>query len=322
LERVQVELRFSVPSRVHFGLLQMSGRYSTVNMGVGGALTRPCWILEATASRRNEITSEFELDDDLRSSAVVVMDRLAERLGERMRVSVVEAVPAHAGLGSKTSLLCGLTAAACELAGTSEKWLEYRYLTGRGGTSGIGINTSASGGIILDSGHVENDEQRLFAPSRLRAGRPIPEVVSRWPAADWPMLVVTPREASRFHGVVENNLLRDATPLPAGEVERNAAVVLYELLPALALGSYGMFTRAVSELQHVGLKRRQWEAQSPLVRRTRERLLALGADCVALSSMGPSMLVLTTSPLEIDTALGDTCDVLTTSFKDSGIEVV
>ena len=317
-----MELCLSVPSRVHFGLLQMSGRYSTVNMGVGGALTWPRWILEVAESRRDEISSEVDLDDDIRVSAVGVMDRLAERLGGRMRVNVVEAVPAHAGLGSKTSFLCGLTAAACELSGTAEKWPDYRHLTGRGGTSGIGINTSASGGIILDSGHAESGGQRLFAPSRVRAGRPIPEVVTRWSAADWPMLVVTPRGATRFHGVAENDLLRDFTPLPADEVERNAAVVLYELAPGLTLGSYEMVAHAVSELQDVGLKRRQWEVQSPLVRRTRERLLALGADCVALSSMGPSMLVLTTSPHEVGEAVGDTCDVLMTSFKDTGIELV
>lgn len=315
----------SAPARVHFGLLQMSDGYPTLNMGVGAALSWPRWTIRARLAERNAIGAGsplVRLDEDVLLAAEEVLDRLTERFaGQRMEISVVDAIPAHVGLGSKTSLLCGLTAAGCGLADTWPNWTHHRDLTGRGGTSGIGINVSALGGVILDSGHEEPDERPYFAPSRLRAGRPIPRVAARWKAAAWPWLIVTPLDARQFHGQVENELLDGVTPIPTSEVEKIAAVVLYELIPGFATGAYHRVAGAISTLQGFGLKKRQWAVQSGSVPRVRDRLLALGADCVALSSTGPSLLVLAPDPRRMVEALRrfDDCTVEATSFLNHGI---
>lgn len=93
--------------------------------------------------------------------------------------SIQEMPPQHCGLGSKTSLLLSVVKLAFIINDIPVTPEEIVYFSGRGGTSGIGINTFFSGGIITDSGHDE-DSPRNFAPSSSRSqNEKKPKIISK-----------------------------------------------------------------------------------------------------------------------------------------------
>ena len=160
------------PSRLHFGLLQLSAEFTTLNMGIGACTSRPRWVLSLRRSSKNDMSVRSScpvLADDILQSATNVLDRLTGELdGNCFALEIMEGVPSHKGLGSKTSLLCGIIAGAISLDGRAEEWPTYLPLSKRGGTSGIGYNTAVRGGFLLDSGHFESPGNRIAGPSRAR----------------------------------------------------------------------------------------------------------------------------------------------------------
>jgi beta-ribofuranosylaminobenzene 5'-phosphate synthase len=83
-------------------------------------------------------------------------------------LTILESPPTHVGLGSKTSVSLACIEAACLTLGRQPTPIELISMTGRGGTSGIGINTYFSGGVIADDGH-RMETGAKFYPSSMRA---------------------------------------------------------------------------------------------------------------------------------------------------------
>jgi beta-ribofuranosylaminobenzene 5'-phosphate synthase len=316
------------PSRIHLGLLQLSAAaHPTINMGLGAALTHPRWILDATIASPGGLRvnrQPFAMADDVVEAAETLLAVLADLFGRSgFQVRVVEGVPAHRGLGSKTSLLCGILAAAAALTGRRGEWPRHRPLTRRGGTSGIGINAAVQGGVILDAGHSEAPGDRTLGPSRQRVGRPIPVVAARWEIRRRPFLLAIPKDGGHLHGQQEVDLFRANTPLPQAEVADLAALVLYSLVPALANQDASSVFRALELMQRLGMKSREWNAQPARVHSLRRAFLEAGASCVALSSMGPALAVFASDPAAVGARVGwlRDCQVLMTSVRNKGVVV-
>jgi len=294
-------------------------------MGFGASITRPRWILKASVAVQNAIHVEPEpvqLADDVMEAANVLLNTLANVLEQPgFSVTILESVPSHRGLGAKSSLLCGITAATVAVVGAPMGWPAYRSLTRRGGTSGIGINTSVHGGAILDSGHLELGSNKHIGPSSLRAGSPIPNVVARWELRKWPFLLVFPPESSELYGRREIALFRSSSPVSLSETRELAADVLYRLLPALTAGDHTRTHEALEYMQHLALKLREWDAQPKSARDFRDTLRNAGAECVALSSMGPAMAVFGRDLTAMLKALPSAWRSRTTvsSFRNTGV---
>ncbi|MBY8878987.1 beta-ribofuranosylaminobenzene 5'-phosphate synthase family protein [Actinacidiphila acidipaludis] len=298
------------PSRVHFGLLQLSRAHPTINMGLGAALSFPRWMLRASRAERHHLVfgdSSLGVTADVRFAAREFLTRIGRKTEVRgIRIDVLESVPSHVGLGSKTSLLCGIAAAVAELtasAASGGTWIGYRRHTLRGGASGIGINTAVRGGVVMDSGHQEGTDAPDFGSSRHRGGRTVPRIAARWELRGRPLLLALAEGVTGPSGDAEQAIFDAATPLPSREADRLASLVLYRLIPALATGSWDLLADGLNRMQELGLKAREWQAQPPRVHALRQALLDAGADCVVLSSMGPALLALSSDPLRLQQRL-------------------
>jgi beta-ribofuranosylaminobenzene 5'-phosphate synthase len=244
--------------------------------------------------------------------------------GPVLQVAVRESIEPHVGLGAKTSLLCGVLAGACRLIDHTIDWWTMRRLTGRGGTSGVGINVAAVGGVVLDAGHREQCGPGCAAPSSYRQGRPVPPIAGRWTSPPWPVLIVRPQGSGRLFGSRERAVFHEHVPLAGDDVDAAAGVLVYELLPALARSARTDFAAALERLQRYGFKSAEWQHQPPKVNRLRRTTLEVGGECAALSSMGPTMAVLAADPDNVaDRLLMDdpTTQVHITRASDRGVEV-
>jgi beta-ribofuranosylaminobenzene 5'-phosphate synthase len=286
-------VRVMAPGRLHLGLLQLATGHPFMNVGVGMSIDGPLWdllvtVLDADAPHHHLVG----FDAEARQAAEAVLDELALRLGTpRFDVRVRSAIEPHVGLGAKTALLCGLVAGAVQLSDTDVNWCDLREVTGRGGTSGIGINVAVTGGLIIDAGHHERCAPGSAAPSSARAGAAIAPVAARWTLPPWPLLLVRPEGPGRLFGATERAVFDRTTPVPTEQADAAAGIVLYDVLPAVARHDYDGFSDGLERLQHTAFKAAEWEAQPQHVHSMRDLVFECGGTCAALSSMGPTVAV-------------------------------
>ncbi|KPM56584.1 hypothetical protein CcI49_00590 [Frankia sp. CcI49] len=310
------------PTRIHFGLLQMSRTYATAYMGLGGALSEPSWSLRIAAS------SAGDRFDDLPVELVDYARRVCRALRALtdfppVSVRARKTVPPHVGLGAKTSFGCALLAGLVEFLALPGGWPRYRHVLGRGGASGIGIHSAVSGGMILDAGHILRPGDTLL-PSSARPGETPPPVVARWDVGFLPPVVVArPSGLQGLHGPAEHAFFRERLPLPEAEVREVAAVALYELVPALTRQDARAFADGLTHLQGVGFKQAEWELQPDPVLALRAAATSHGATAVALSSLGPTLVVFADDPHRLADSLRtlDNVEASVSSFAAHGARV-
>ena len=305
-------VRVEAPARLHMGMLDVSGQGPRGFGGLGVAVSRPAVVVEASTS--DELTAEGP--DAERALAVAQRCRDALGLETGAHVRVLEAIPAHAGLGSGTKLALAVTAALCALAGQSPDPATMARTAGRGARSAVGLWTFALGGSVVEGG------------VRPGVAQPAPLLMRHAMPDEWGCVLVIPAAEPGLSGGAEESAFADLRPDPDRSAEI-AQVVLTALLPALVERDLVEFGAALSRVQRlVGdafapVQGGTFHPQAaPLV----DALLRLGAAGAGQSSWGPAVYGLVGSERQgrevvrgLELAAGGRAEVV--RFENSGARV-
>lgn len=216
-------------------------------------------------------------------------------------VSFDQTIPEHVGLGSKTASLMALARAVSSHFGLGLGYVELARLVRRGGTSGVGIHASELGGIVVDDGHEYPNEKCSFVPSSASAAFP-PSLVVSSAAPEGCEIVHVRLDGVGLSGADEQLFFSKHCPIPESETRRLLEVVETGLMPSIESGCLREINDSLRLLQDLGLKAREWAAQEPETKRLRERWdslsgrRALAIPPLCLSSMGPTVFILTDEP--------------------------
>ena len=268
------------PARLHLGFVDLHGGlgrcFGSLGLTLDGLATR-------LRLRRAEVTEVHGLQS---ARAAACLARLREALGIRSSaaVRVVEAIPAHSGLGSGTQMALAVGAALSEALGLGLSARETAHILDRGARSGIGIGAFELGGFILDGGRGATE-----AP---------PPLVSRLPfPSPWRILLIFDHAARGLHGPAEAAAFRDLPPIPEERAAHLARLTLMQILPALAEADLEPFGAALSEMQRVigdhFAPTQGGRYASPRVAAALAFLEAQGAGCIGQSSWGPTGFAIT-----------------------------
>ncbi len=269
-------------SRLHFGLFQ-AGAVSSGQRRFGGAgmmIDRPGLRLRLTPS--SSWSADGPLGERALSFAHHCLQGLQRDRGVSLgphHLSVVEAAPEHAGLGTGTQLgmaVAGLLAHAAGLSGLTVA--ELSALAGRGRRSGLGVHGFECGGFLVDGGRRDQDQ---LAPLIARMDVP----------AGWRILVLLSPGGRDWYGHREQAAFEQLDD--EGFVDRLCRLVLLGLLPALAERDVEGFGEALYELNFLAgeaFARVQGGCYAgPYVASLVAGLRALGVKGVGQSSWGPSV---------------------------------
>jgi beta-ribofuranosylaminobenzene 5'-phosphate synthase len=218
-------------ARLHFGFLDPSGRGSRPFGSFGLSLDRP----------RTRITLKhapsFAVNGPEAERAVRYLRKVASSCGvaQAYALTVEEAIPPHAGLGSGTQLALAVGSAFAALEGIAFSPQEIAARLGRGARSGIGIATFDEGGVVLDSGPING------APPKLVCRLPFPP--------DWRVLLIFDPETSGLAGDSEIDAFDQLPDFPPSEIAELHRRVTQGALPALAEGDFAGFCNHVGHLQ-------------------------------------------------------------------------
>jgi beta-RFAP synthase len=268
-------VRVEAPARLHLGMLDASGAGARRFGGLGVAVSRPAVVVEASES------GEFTVEGPDAQRALAVAQRCRDALGDvpGARVRVLEAIPAHMGLGSGTKLALAVTAALAALAGASPDPPTMAHIAGRSARSAVGLWTFALGGLVVEGGR----RRGLEEPAPLLVRQAMPDA--------WRCVLAVPAAQAGLSGNAEEAAFAGLPPDP-DRAAVIAQVVLTALLPALVERDLDEFGAALSRLQRLvgdAFAPVQGGTFHPRAAPLVDALLRLGAAGAGQSSWGPAV---------------------------------
>jgi beta-RFAP synthase len=283
-------IRIRTASRLHFGLLSLSGAASIRWPGAEGIARRfgGVGLMIEPPGLEVAVTpaSAWSADGPLAERALAFARRFARTMPAGalapQHLRIHGAPPEHSGFGTGTQLALAVARALTVIAGeeaTDVALLAQRME--RGARSALGIHGLEAGGFLVDAGKAENE-----GVSPLMARVPFPE--------RWCIAVFLPPVGPGWHSQVEQRAFHQLarTPDDLGRTGALCRLVLSGMLPALAQRDLAAFGEALYDFN-----RRVGEAFAPvqggvyahpliaeLIARLRER----GITGVGQSSWGPA----------------------------------
>ena len=264
-----------------------------INGGIGFAIEGPHALVVAKAAscimvedHRRWPMGTVELGQ-LRTAIVDLGDRLGVLGGATIRIE--GEMRTHVGMGSATAIrLAALEAFAL----ANGKKLDRAVLlesSGRGGTSGVGVNSYFEGGLICDLGRKGNDR---FAPSSQSGATPPALALPSIRMPDWPILLCLPNNLQPKTQAEEIDFFARTAPIPSSSSHEASYVALFELYAAAAEGDFAAFCRGVERMQLSAWKRAERVEYGDSLAIINKALLDAGARCVGMSSLGPLLFCL------------------------------
>jgi beta-ribofuranosylaminobenzene 5'-phosphate synthase len=268
-------VRVEAPARLHMGMLDAAGGGTRRFGGLGVALSRPAAVVEASPS--DDVTAEGP--DSERALAVARRCREALGLSRGARIRVLEAIPAHVGLGSGTKLALAVTAALTALAGQTLEPPALARAAGRGARSAVGLWTFVLGGLVVEGGVRPGVER----PAPLLARHAIPD--------EWRCVLAIPHADPGLSGGEEEEAFAQLRPDP-DRAALIAQLALTSLLPGLAEADVTEFGAALTRIQRLvgeSFASVQGGVFHPHAAPVVDALLRLGAAGAGQSSWGPAV---------------------------------
>jgi beta-ribofuranosylaminobenzene 5'-phosphate synthase len=269
-------VRVEAPARLHMGMLDIAGGGARRFGGLGVALSRPAAVVEASPSG-DEVSAEGPNAE--RALAVAQRCREALGLAGGARVRVLEAIPAHVGLGSGTKLALAVTAALAALAGQTPEPRAIARAAGRGARSAVGLWTFVLGGLVVEGGVLPDVER----PAPLLARHAMPD--------EWRCVLAIPDAEPGISGREEEEAFARLRP-DSDRAALIAQLVLTSLLPGLAEGDLTEFGAALTRVQRLvgeSFASVQGGVFHPRAGPLVDALLRLGAAGAGQSSWGPAV---------------------------------
>lgn len=241
-----------------------------------------------------QIAKSKNLVIDAKSSKNVtkIVENLVEsfNLSTGFSIEILQAIPAHAGLGSGTQLALAIGAGLNHLFGLNLTIAQIAKAAARGKRSGIGIGAFVQGGFIVDSGKNTNKD-----------GDEVPTITARYAFPNsWRILLVLNSAHKGVHGTVELQAFQTLAPAKC----ELRSMVIDHMLPALQCADLLIFGAQMQALQAYNgdyfSSIQGGRYASPEVAEVLSWLQNNGAVCVGQSSWGPTGFVILENQQQAD----------------------
>ncbi len=284
-------LSIEVCPRVHLGLISMHAGANRKNGGVGFALDGPRGIVSVNHSRILNIVDErsygFSPNELTHITERIQQIAMSEGLSTLVEVRLRGPLATHIGMGSGTAFRLAILEALFLANGRALTKADLVRYSGRGGTSGIGINTYFSGGLVFDLGiHAED---ATFVPSSHTVPTNYPLTIASLPMPAWPLCICVPNWLPSKTQEQELEFFQRVTPLAAPDSFEASYHALFGVYASVAEANFSNFCLAVEAMQQVRWKQLEWLEYGASLFDLRDTLRQLGAECIGMSSLGPML---------------------------------
>jgi beta-ribofuranosylaminobenzene 5'-phosphate synthase len=277
-------VQVTTTARLHLGFLDLAENLGRRFGSIGLAID----AFETSVELREAPT--LEVSGEERERGALIAHRIAAglRLDTRKKLTISNAIPGHAGLGSGTQLALAIATAFRRLAGLPLDPREDARLLDRGARSGVGVALFERGGLAVDAGRGPNTE--------------IPPVVA-WMnlPSDWRVLLLLDPHVEGAHGEEERRAFAGLPRFSAEAASEICRRTLMQILPGVAEVDMEAFGNGVARIQeilgdHFAPAQGGGRFISARVGRIAARLKSLGAHGIGQSSWGPTGFAFASDP--------------------------
>ena len=263
------------PARLHLGFIDMHGGMGR-NFGSLGLCLADIYTHLSVAGSDSVL-----IQGPSSHRASIYAGRMLEHLGipTGVDITIHEAIPEHAGLGSGTQLSLAVGTAIAMAYGYDITGEQLAEVMDRGTRSGIGIGAFTRGGFLVDGGRGKETG--------------VPPIICHLPFPEaWRFVLVFDLGHQGRHGLEEIKAFESLQPMSEHMSGRLCRLTLMQALPALVEEDCEQFGATISEIQMlVGdhfapLQGGRYTSQG--VAQVLSRLLDLGATGIGQSSWGPT----------------------------------
>jgi beta-ribofuranosylaminobenzene 5'-phosphate synthase len=284
LENIKIQIQ----GRLHLSLIEMWNKGYRRNGGLGFAVDQPSAVI--TVSRHSGFGLRdgrtHPLNPEEQENLVACVRKYSS---EPVQIEIDGQLPSHYGFGSGTAIRLGCIEATAMLHGRKHDRHALISASGRGGTSGIGINTYFDGGIVLDAG-VANIATDEFAPSSAIENRNrTPTVLAQRKMPKWCIGLCIPSGLRPLSHSEEVEFFKRVCPIPREDVLETLYHVVSGAYAAAADGDLLAFAQAVNAIQRTRWKMAERELYGSELITLEKHILSAGAIGVGLSSLGPGL---------------------------------
>jgi beta-ribofuranosylaminobenzene 5'-phosphate synthase len=277
MEEQTVKVQVKTPARLHLGLIDMNGDLGRMFGGLGVGIDHPNIIVEAQNAENFSVTGqETEL-------ATILAKRFFSvyKVQPKVHINVVQAIPAHIGLGSGTQFSLAIATALASLLEVDATIPELAVAMGRARRTAVGTSIFERGGFVVDGG------------KNLNATK-CPPLIYRQPfPREWRFIVAVPNLKEGLSNSEENHAFDRLTKMPAEDAGQICRLIMLKLLPALAEHDIESFGSSLTKIQIItGNHFAQAQGgtyASPAAAECVEFLKKVGTYGVGQSSWGPAL---------------------------------
>ena len=272
-----MKVQVKTPARLHLGLIDMNGDLGRMFGGLGVGIDHPNIIVEAQNAENFSVTGqETEL-------ATILAKRFfsAYKVQPKVEINVVQAIPAHIGLGSGTQFSLAIATALASLLDVEATIPELAVAMGRARRTAVGTSIFEWGGFVVDGG------------KSLKSTK-CPPLIYRQPfPSEWRFIVAVPNLKEGLSNSEENHAFDRLTKMPAEDAGQICRLIMLKLLPSLAENDIESFGSALTKIQIISgnhfAQAQGGTFASPVAAECVEFLKKAGAYGVGQSSWGPAL---------------------------------
>ena len=314
----------SAHPRIHMTLISMHHNGYRINGGLGFAIDRPQAEIRVQVSPiiklidMREFPFSVEASQRLINTLNIVQKQYA--LANGIEVTVVGGPLTHYGFGTGTRIRLACIEALFLVNGYAYTKYDLQRISGRGGTSGVGVYTYFTGGLVFDAGH-PNRAQSLV-PSSVAEGRgSFPLLLRSVEMPGWDIGLCIPTNIGTVNAEAEYNHFTRTCPISLESAMSVLHHCAFGILPAAMENDLDTFAKAVREIQNGEWKLAERRLHGSQLEKLEHALYQAGALAVGMSSIGPTLYFFATDVLSVVAKLEELrlpCRLLVTKPANEG----
>ena len=284
-------LKIETYSRIHITLIGMNVEGYRRNGGIGFSIDKPTMICNFVPS------DTFQLIDNRSNS---LNEHEQERLLSHLKdvytrygcirafeCTIESDIIPHCGFGSSTMLYLSVTEALFRLNDIQYSREQLVKTSGRGGTSGIGINTYFDGGFVCDIGVKNAGGKTSITPSSISKNDNQPFVVYRHAMPQWEFGVCISKQLRYLSEKEEVSFFSQVRSISQSEINEILYHAIYGIVASVEENDFATFKKAIKHIQSTQWKSLERSIYGKEIESIEQILYDNGADAVGMSSLGP-----------------------------------
>jgi beta-ribofuranosylaminobenzene 5'-phosphate synthase len=278
--------------RLHITLIGMNQGGYRINGGIGFTIEQPNLRLKITQSPDFQVldTRERPLSEDGIHRLVSTIENVMAlyKFRSNIKIEISGDVKTHFGFGTGTAIRLASLEGLFIVNNQEYTPTLLRKLSGRGGTSGIGIHTYFHGGLVFDLGHRPNLQR--FKPSGFVEDlKETPLLLQQFEMPEWNIGICIPQDTKPKSELEEKKLFETTCPIPTEEAYKTLYHVTFGLCSAVLENDMDTFCKALISIQSCAWKLAERGLYGTELLDIEKALYQSGVSAVGLSSLGPCL---------------------------------